>query len=336
MKEKIKKFLKYNYKLIIIYIVLVSLIVIKLDYQIYAPGGLLNLDNRIDINDSYKSKGSFNLTYVRGYKGNILFVLASFLMPSWDLIPTKDIRIEGESEKENEERNKIYLNDVNKNAVIVAFNALNLEINTTKKGVKVIYVYEESETDLKIGDVITSINNIKINDTSDLTNIISSLKENQRINLKVNKNDKELNRYAVVKNIDDKLLIGILIENEIEINTNPKVNFKFKKNELGPSGGLMTTLKIYDMLTKEDITRGYNISGTGTINEDGSIGEISGVKYKLAGANKNRSQIFICPTKNFEECKYEKEKNNYNIRLIEGNNFESVLNKLKELPHYDK
>lgn len=336
MKEKFKKFLKNNCRLIIIYIVLILLVVVKLDYQIYAPGGLLNLDNRINIDDSYQSKGSFNLTYVKGYKGNVLFVLASFIMPSWNLIPTKDIRIDGESEKENEERNKIYLNDVNKNAVIVAFKSLNLDITTTKKGIKVIYIYKEAETDIKIGDIITSINNIKVNDTSDLTNIVSYLKENQKINLKIIRNNKELDRYAIIKNINGNLLIGIAIENEIEINTNPKVNFKFKKNELGPSGGLMTALKIYDMLTEEDITRGYKISGTGTINQDGTIGEISGVKYKLAGANKNGSQVFICPTQNFKECKYEKEKNKYNIELIEGDNFNNVLNKLKTLPHYDK
>lgn len=336
MKEKFKKFLKYNYKLIIIYIILISLVVIKLDYQIYTPGGLLNLNNRIEINDSYKSKGSFNLTYVRGYKGNILFILASYIIPSWDLIPTKDIRIEGESEKESEERNKIYLNDVNKNAVIVAFKSLGLEVNINKKGINVLYIYKESDTDLKVGDVITNIDNVKVNDTNDLTNIVSSLKENQKINLKVLRNNKEYNRYAIIKNIEGKLLIGIAIQDEIDIYTKPEVKFKFKKNELGPSGGLMTTLKIYDMLTKEDITKGYKISGTGTIEEDGTIGEIAGIKYKLAGAYKNGSQIFICPTNNYKECEYEKNKNNYDIKLIEGDNFNNVLSKLKELPHYDK
>lgn len=336
MKEKFKKFLKYNYKLIIIYIILILLIVIRLDYQIYAPGGLLNLNNRIEIDNSYKSEGSFNLTYVKGYKGNLLFILASYIIPSWDLIPTKNIRIEGESEKENEERNKIYLNDVNKNAIIVAYKALNLDVNIIKKGIKVLYVYKEADTDLKVGDVITSIDNVKANNTNDLISIVTSLKEGQRVNLKVFRNDKVFSRYAVIKNIEGKLLIGISIGNEMEIETNPEVKFKFKNNELGPSGGLMTALKIYDMLAKEDITRGYKISGTGTINEDGTVGEIAGIKYKLAGAYKKGSQIFICPTNNYKECEYEKNKNKYDIKLIEGDNFNNVLSKLKELPHCDK
>ena len=336
MKEKFKKFLKYNYKLIIIYVILISLVVIKLDYQIYAPGGLLNLDNRIDIDNSYSSKGSFNLTYVRGYKGNLLFILASYIIPSWDLIPTKDIRIDGESEKENEERNKVYLNDVNKNAVIVAFKSLNLNVNINKKGIKVIYIYKEADTNLKIGDIITNVDNVKVTNTDDLIGLVNSLKEGQKINLKVIRNKKEIDRTATVKYIDGKLLIGIAIEDEQEISTDPKVGFKFKRNELGPSGGLMTALKIYDMLTQEDITRGYKISGTGTIDEEGNVGEISGIKYKLAGAYKKGSQIFICPTGNYKECEYEKNKNKYNIKLIEGDNFNNVLKVLRELPHYDK
>lgn len=336
MKEKLKKFLKYNYKFIIIYILLLSLVLIKLDYQIYTPGGLLNLDSRVSIEGAYNSKGSFNLTYVRGLKGNLLFVILSKFIPSWDLINTKDIRIEGETEKESEERNKIYLDEVNKNAVIVAFNALNLKVDVNKKGVKVLYIYDWADTDLKVGDIITSIDNVKVSDILELTNIVNKLEENTKINLKVIRNNKEVDSYANVKSKDGKVLVGIAIQNELEINTNPKVNFKFKKNELGPSGGLMTSLKIYDMLTSEDITKGYKISGTGTIDEEGIVGEISGVKYKLAGAYKNKSQIFICPTNNFKECEYEKNKNKYDILLIEGDNFNNVLKKLKDMPYYDK
>lgn len=336
MKEKLKKFLKNNYKLILIYTVLICLVVIKLDYQVYTPGGLLDLNSRIEIKDSYKSEGSFNLTYVRSYSGSILFVLASYIIPSWDLIPNEDIRMEGESEKESEERNRIYLNEVNKNAIMVAFDSLNMDVDINSKGVRVIYIYNDADTNLKVGDVITSINNIKTLKTDDLIDIVNSLKEDSKVNLKVIRNNKEIDRYAIIKNIDGKSLIGIAIQNEFELNTNPEVIFKFRENELGPSGGLMTTLKIYDMLTKEDITKGYKISGTGTINEDGTIGEIAGIKYKLAGANRKGSQIFICPTGNYEECVSEKNKNKYKIKLIEGDNFNNVLSKLKELPHYDK
>ena len=43
----------------------------------------------------------------------------------------------------------------------------------------------------------------------------------------------------------------------------------------------MTALAIYNYLTEEDITHGKTIVGTGTIDINGNVGLIGGVKYKL-------------------------------------------------------
>lgn len=329
MKEKLKNFLKNNYKVIILYIFILSLIFIKLDYQIYSPGSLLNLNNKIEIDASYKSEGSFNLTYVNGKPGNLIFVLASFIIPSWDLISISDNRIDIESEEDINERNKVYLDDVNQNAIIVAFNELGINYKTNNKGVYVVHIYEYAETNLKVGDIIISLNNIKINSIEDFS-IISDFRISQKINLKVLRDKKELEVYAIIKNFDNKNIIGIIPTNKIEIESDIKIKFKFKDNEMGPSGGLMTLLQIYDMLNLKDITKGRKISGTGTINEVGEVGAISGIKYKLKGAVNKKADIFICPSENYEECLSEKNKNNYNIKLIKADTFKNVLNKLNE------
>ena len=43
-------------------------------------------------------------------------------------------------------------------------------------------------------------------------------------------------------------------------------------------------LMIYNALTEQDLTNGKKIVGTGTIERDGSVGVIGGVKYKIMGA----------------------------------------------------
>ena len=46
---------------------------------------------------------------------------------------------------------------------------------------------------------------------------------------------------------------------------------------------------VYDnAITEYDITKGLMIAGTGTIDSVGNVGEIGGVTYKLAGAEKKR------------------------------------------------
>ena len=124
--------------------------------------------------------------------------------------------------------------------------------------------------------------------------------------------------------------IGIGISKINEYKLDPNIQYNYKNNESGASGGLMLSLALYNALTEEDITKGKNISGTGTISEDGTVGEISGVKYKLSGAVKNKCDIFIAPRANYEEALKEKNKNNYKIDIIVADTFDQVLEELQK------
>lgn len=66
----------------------------------------------------------------------------------------------------------------------------------------------------------------------------------------------------------------------------------------GPSGGLMLTLAFLDAFTEGDLTAGLHIAGTGTIDEGGNVGEISGVEEKLKGARKANADVFFVPRAN--------------------------------------
>ena len=91
----------------------------------------------------------------------------------------------------------------------------------------------------------------------------------------------------------------------------------------------MCALDIYNKITDFDLTRGRKISGTGSIDEDGVVGSIDGVKYKLIGAVKDKSDIFIVPKDNYEEALKIKKDNNYNIEIIEADTLTNVIEKLK-------
>ena len=45
--DKIKNFIKRYYKLIIIYVILILAFTVSLDYEVYSPGGLSDLSDRI-------------------------------------------------------------------------------------------------------------------------------------------------------------------------------------------------------------------------------------------------------------------------------------------------
>ena len=94
---------------------------------------------------------------------------------------------------------------------------------------------------------------------------------------------------------------------------------------------MITTLEIYNQLTKNDITKGKKIAGTGTIEEDGTIGEIGGVEHKLLGAETAKTDIFLVPSgKNYKTAvKYKKDKK-LKIKLIEVKTINDAINKLNK------
>jgi PDZ domain-containing protein len=92
--------------------------------------------------------------------------------------------------------------------------------------------------------------------------------------------------------------LGISIEAAPPLNFPSKLPIDIKidaGNIAGPSAGLMFTLGILERLSPTDLTHGYKIAGTGTINIDGSVGAIGGVKQKVIGAEWAGAKYFFVP-----------------------------------------
>ena len=62
-----------------------------------------------------------------------------------------------------------------------------------------------------------------------------------------------------------------------------------------PSAGLAMALAILDDLTPGDLTGGKRVAVTGTISDDGHVGEIGGIEQKAVAAKSADAQLFIVP-----------------------------------------
>ena len=71
--------------------------------------------------------------------------------------------------------------------------------------------------------------------------------------------------------------------------------------------------------------KGNKICGTGTIDKEGVVGEIGGIKYKLQGAKRRKCDMFLVPKENYDEAyKIIKDKN-YKIKLYKVETFNDAL-----------
>lgn len=77
---------------------------------------------------------------------------------------------------------------------------------------------------------------------------------------------------------------------------------KFKVGETGgPSGGLVFSIGLVELLTEQDLLQGRHIAGTGTITDRGVVGPIGGINEKITSAQKVGATIFFAPVDNAEE-----------------------------------
>ena len=334
MIKRIKKYIindiKRNYKFYIGLFLIMALFLVRFDYVIYTPGSLENLNDRIIVTPSNESKGSMNLTYVTSIPANIPNMLLSLIIPNWDIESLNNMRVEDESEKEIENRDKIYLKDTSYDAVIAAFKEANMKYEITNVDVTITYIYNIAKTNLKVGDVIKTINGVKITSFNSLINEVNKYEVGEKLIINVLRNNKIIECEATIVLEENKKMIGISLAELKNIKTNPEVKFVFKNNESGSSRGLMCALEIYNRITKYDITKGDIISGTGVIDENGNVGSIGGVKYKLKGAVNKHAKVFIVPSDNYEEAISLKNKYKYDIEIIKADTLKNAIKALKE------
>lgn len=338
MLKKIKDYIvetfKEEYKFIIFMLLLLIILNYPLNYYITVGGGISDVSSRIKVEDKYKSKGTFNISYVTQLTGNVFTYGLSFIMPNWERESADNYKYtEEESIKDIEFRNELDLKTANGTATYWAYTLANKKLKETSSKIYVIMVdNKQYKTNLKVQDEILSIDDKTFSNIAEYKEYIQTKNKGNTVKVKIIRNKKEKEVDCNVYETKGVKLIGVILQVVKEYETDPKVNITFNKSESGPSGGLITTLEIYNQLTKKDLTKGMEIAGTGTIETDGTIGPIGGIKYKVLGAEHGKAKYFLAPSgQNYKDAvKYKKEKN-LKIKIIEVKDIKDAINKLEGL-----
>ena len=96
----------------------------------------------------------------------------------------------------------------------------------------------------------------------------------------------------------------------------------------GPSAGLAFTLDLIEELGR-DVDHGLRVAATGTIEPDGCVGEIGGIKQKTIGAREAGVDVFLVPAgDNAQEAR----RYAGALRIVPVNSFRQALRALATLP----
>lgn len=321
-----KKFIKENYRFILVLILIVMVFYIKLPYFILAPGGTINITDRVEMEGYKKKKGSINMLYVSEYKATMVMYLYAKVM-NYDIEKNSQRQISNESINDVKKRETLMRDNSLDMAIIAAYTEAGKKIEIKSK--KNIVIGTTSDNDFEVGDTILLVEGNECDSVKEIREIINTKEVGDTVKFKILRDNKELEIESKVYIEDNMKVVGIVVMTDYEYELSPKINIKFNKKESGSSGGGMLALTIYNAITKEDIIKGRKISGTGTISADGTIGEIDGVKYKVMGAYKNNMDIVFVPSSNYKEAIDTKNKYHYDIDIVKVDNLKEVINYLK-------
>lgn len=326
--KKIKKYIKDNYLFIISCLILIFLFNYHLPYYINMPGGTIKVNDRIECKKCSDINGSLNMLYVTEYEATVPTYLLSLVIPNWDLERISEQQISNETPEDIYNRNRLMLENSVDNAIYVAYTNSNKEIKVKSK--KNIVIATTKNNGLNIGDEVLKINGKEIENIEEIRNIIQNSAVNKKLLFKVLRNNKEEDIQVKVIKQNSKKMIGAVITTDYDYELDPKIKLKFRSSESGSSGGMMLTLSIYTKINDQDIIKGRKIAGTGTIDYEGNVGKIDGIKYKIMGAHKNKMDIVLVPKENYKEAISVAEKNHYKLKIVKVETFKDVIDYLSK------
>lgn len=326
--KKIKKFVVENWWFLLSIVVVIFLFNYHLPYYINMPGGTININDRIECDSCSDINGSLNMLYVSEYEATIATYLMSYIMPNWDLEEISTQQISDETQEEIYDRNRLMLDNSIDNAIYVAYKESGKDIDISDK--KNVVIATTISNGLKIGDEILEIDGNEREDMNEIKDIINASEVGTKLKFKIIRNDEEEEVEVEVREEDSVKMIGAVIVLDLDYKLDPDIDLKFKASESGSSGGMMLALSIYSKISGEDLVRGRNIAGTGTIDMAGNVGEIDGIKYKIMGAYKDNIDIVLVPSANYKEAIKVKEKYDYDMEIVKVDTFSDVIEYLKK------
>ncbi len=289
----------YIWSTLLLALVIIGGMYYSMPYYVSKPGMAKELGPIITVEGGHKDEGNFMLTTVRMGRANIYSYLEAKMRKYEELYPLDMILYDKETEEEYNARQLHMMTSSKLNAIEVAYHKAGIPVQYKYKGIYVVQVVPGMPADGKLhaGDRIYKVDGNEFSSSEKFIEYVANKQAGDMVTLTYSRN-KQTSDVSLslqpFKEDPKKIGIGISLVDDKEIMVDPKVSVK--TDEIGgPSAGLMFSLEIYNQLISEDLTKGYQIAGTGTIDEKGNVGPIGGIDQKIVAADKAGAEIFLAP-----------------------------------------
>jgi Lon-like protease len=277
---------------------------LELPYLAWSSGPVSDAADAIQVEGAevFAPDGELLMLTVLSQDVNVFEAFIAGVDPTIDLVAKERVRPPDETDEEYRTRVLSQMDESQTRAITVALAELGYEMIPRDVIIGEIVVGLPADGVLELGDIVTSVNGMEVSRATDVTAALEGLAPGDRVTIGVVRegSDREVEVMLAAREDDpDSPIIGIVLRQLTE----PPFPVAIEAGNIGgPSAGMMHALAIIDTLTPGQLTKGHVIAGTGTIEEDGTVGNIGGIRQKVPAAEAAGATVILVPAGNYEEA----------------------------------
>lgn len=183
----------------------------------------------------------------------------------------------------------------------IAFQEAGIGVGIRRNGAKVVLVDTEGPASgkLKPGDIIVQVNEAEVTTMADLRAQMADVAPGSTVRLVLLREGVSVSREVLTKGNPEQpgqAIMGIQVMDSLQPDLPLAVTFRrYIAHEGGPSHGAALALTLLDQLIPGGVTHGRRVAVTGTIDADGNIGRIGGIRQKAFTAKRDGADVFFVP-----------------------------------------
>ena len=300
-----------SWAVLVTLLLLTAMVFLRVPYAVSSPGltrdtlGEVDGAPLIEVEGAptYESTGELRLTTVSvsggpGYPTSVPEVVAGWVSGARLVRPVEVVFPPEATQQQLDEQNLAAMTSSQENASVAALEELGYEVPAellvagTVEGTG-------AEGVVLTDDVLVSFEGDALTSYTQLIGVLAETEPGTPVTLEVLRDGQPREVEVVAGEREDGgSQLGVFVDPVFDFPV--EVTIRIEKIG-GPSAGLMFALGIIDRMTPEDEVAGVVVAGTGTMDADGTVGRISGIQQKMAGAVRDGAAWFLAPADNCQD-----------------------------------
>lgn len=286
--------------LTVLLVVWIAANVVRLPYIVLSPGRADAVGARIVVRQVprfppngqiYWATVSFN------QDPSAVQLLLAWLRGDADVHPREEI-VGDQSKSETVRESQAEMDDAKLVAKVVAVRRLGFGTSGGGVTIESVLAGTPAASALRKGDVVLAADERSVCLRGDLREVVRRHRVGEAVELRVRRGGSTSTvRVATVADPDTEVpILGLTLAGAPASPCRLPFPIDVDTDEIGgPSAGLAMTLALLDQLTPGELTGGRKVAVTGTIESDGRVGPVGGVRQKAATVRAAGASLFLVP-----------------------------------------